>query len=202
MAFIPAENVMLITLSGTLYGGKIQNTLYFKKSNGSSFSQADFDLLADTVELWYFNNLVNSVSNQAGFNVITGYDLTSDSSPVYSQLATLVGNVPSSAAPASVAFSISFKTGNRGRSGRGRNYVPGVPESVITGNSVSSAYYNAVRDGYEALIALVAAQGFVWGVLSRYTNGAPRVQGLFQPITNVTFANSQVDSQRKRVVQT
>lgn len=201
MAFIPATNTLQIILQGVLFGGTIQNTLYFQKSGGGAFNQSDFDDLADLVELWYFNNLVNFLSDTANFNLIIGYDLTSENAPVYSQPATLVGNVGSTSLPANCAFSISFKTGNRGRSGRGRNFVPAVPEFYVTGNSLDSVYYNGVRDGYEALINLATAGGFVWGVLSRYTNGAPRAQGLFQPVTTVTYANAQVDSQRKRVTQ-
>lgn len=201
MAFIPSPNVMQIILQGTLYGSVIQNTLYFKKADSSAFTQSDFATLASAVEGWYNANIVNVLSDDVGFNTILGYDQTSQSAPAYSQPATISGNVLNTSAPGNVAFSVSFKTGNRGRSGRGRNYVAGIPELYLTGNNTQAVFYNGILNGYTALISAAATAGFVWGVLSKYSNGVPRASGLFQPVTTVTIANVQVDSQRKRVTQ-
>mgnify|MGYP000349371394 CR=1 FL=1 len=200
MAFVPAANVLQVELLQTLHGSKIENTLYFRTST-PPWDDGAVDILNTTLETWWNANIKPSLSSDLAVTGIYCTDLTTQTSPTYERVLTTAGALGSDALPANNALSVSFKTLGRGRSSRGRNYVAGISELNMTGNSVQSSVATAIRDGYGALIAAVAASGFEWVVVSRYFNKAPRASALVQPITTVTIANVQIDSQRRRVKQ-
>jgi len=102
--------------------------------------------------------------------------------------------------PGSVAACISFRTGGRGRSTRGRNYVPGLSEDVVNGNDLDLTTLNNMVAAYELFMGGGTFPiAWTWGVLSRFFNLSPRVTGLFQPIIDVLSTTLTVESQRGRL---
>lgn len=200
MAFVPGPNVAQAELVYSLDGQVIENTLYFEASAGLDTALMG-TLASNLISLWTANFAPN-LSTAVSLTQVVVTDLTTDSSP-----AILVplspaesGEVDSPPLPNNVSLAISFKTAFRGRSSRGRNYVPCLCESQVVGNTVASLFASNIVAAYEEMLG---AGGFVtgleWGVFSRFSNGAPRTTGLFRPITAVTVFDLTVDSMRRRL---
>lgn len=198
MDFVPAQFVMQVELVGTLHAQVVENTLYVRRSTG--WNQTQWDILASIVEQ-LANDLSASLSQQLAWTRVDGTDLTSQTAPTYSTVFAnpITGNLSSPALPGSVAFCVSFRTAGRGRSSRGRNYVPGLAEDQVTGNSLSLAVISGLLASYSAFNAALPDESMEWGVLSRVSGGLPRSAGLFQPVTSVVATDINVDSQRRRL---
>jgi len=109
------------------------------------------------------------------------------------------GGDTSPAMPGNVTWCVSFRTNQRGRSSRGRNYIYGITEAVAAGNFIDTATANTWVGFYELMMSPTFAPDFAWSVLSRYTDGAARTSGLAIPITSVIATDYALDSQRRRL---
>jgi hypothetical protein len=103
-------------------------------------------------------------------------------------------------------FVVSFRTDLRGRSFRGRNYVIGLTEDMVDGNSLEAGVSEPWRLAYAHLGTLVADIDWTWVVVSRFSGVSgsppeptPRVAGVTTPITSVVVVDQFIDSQRRRL---
>jgi len=102
--------------------------------------------------------------------------------------------------PFNCAHCVSFRTANRGRSGRGRNYVMGLSDSEAAASAIQTTRLNLDVNAYAALVgAGTFVAGLQFCVVSRYSGGAPRSVALIQPITSVLSVDATIDSQRRRL---
>lgn len=117
----------------------------------------------------------------------------------------VAGTAPSAGQPLPSGCCIAVKksTATLGRAGRGRWYHPVLDTNGIFGgqDKVSGAFaaiiltqLNAFQTGVEAFIS-----GGEMGIVSYHLAGALRVAGLFSPITNWSFSDLNIDSQRRRL---
>jgi len=128
-------------------------------------------------------------------------DLTTATGPRVERAASDVGGVDSESAPNNVAACISFRTDQRGRSARGRNYIPGVPNANITLNTLDAAWMDNIQLLFADMIGPGAlAAGWEWVVVSRQTAGVLRPSGLAIPVTGAVFTTNTVRSMRSREV--
>lgn len=98
-----------------------------------------------------------------------------------------------------VSMCVTFQTARRGRSFRGRNYVPGLPQT----NLLDATHWNTSAVGfwtgvYDALSLDVAAGSWTPVVLSRQEGGVVLGTGVPTPITNYR-ANALITTQRRRL---
>lgn len=200
MAFIPASNVLMVEIRATFNGEELENTLYFSTPGGITTPKVEdlFDYLEDTwIPTW-----IAAMSDDFLVDEIYATDLTTATSPTYSRsiVPALEGPNTGGNLPGNVAVVVSFRTAGRGRSTRGRNYVGGLTEDKVTDNIFDLSTLNALVGFYELLMGGGAfPTDWVWGVLSRFINNAPRVSGLFQEIVDVLATDVIVDSQRGRL---
>lgn len=200
MPFVPALGVAQVELRCLQEGQRVENTLYFYL--GANPVDSDFEDLNAQIAIWWENAIAPLVVTTLSLVEIYTTDLSSQFAPTFSLTAGLPaqGENAGSALPNNNTLAISFRTNGRGRSSRGRNYLLGLSDAGITANEVDVAYAQQFVTAYNQLLPAggVITPG-IWGVLSRYTNGQPRAQGLFQPITNVVVTDYVVDSQRRRL---
>lgn len=199
MPFIPVPDVLQAELRYTLFGQRIENVLYF--AGGGRAGQAGMNTLALQLQAWWVAEIAPNLSVQLTLNEIYITDLQSESGETYSGIvaAGSQGQINDNALPGNVALCVSFRTAQRGRSFRGRNYVPGLAETSVAGNTVEAGVVNNLQAGYGALISTAAAAGFPWVVVSRYSGGDPRPVGLATNITGARVVDPFVDSQRRRL---
>jgi len=101
--------------------------------------------------------------------------------------------------PLNVALCATHYTGRTGRSRRGRNYIPGIGEGLVsTGDIILASGRNNIVNAYTALRTDLLASGLVQVVASFFTNGAPRVNGQGTAVST-TVVDQYSDSQRRRL---
>jgi len=99
------------------------------------------------------------------------------------------------------ALVTTLRTGNRGRSFRGRNYWPGLTiESLASdGESIVGTRVARQQAFVANLIAAIAAGGSqAMAVVSRHTGGHPRTTGIATDVQTID-TNDHIDTQRRRV---
>ena len=200
MAFIPAPNVLQARMRYNWGAQLIENTLYFVGSAGVTVALANS--LGAALVTWWNTNFKPITSNLMALDQVYISDLTANNSftVAYSTGLPLVGANATEALPFNVAYCVSFRTANRGRSGRGRNYVAGLTEAQQAASVIAAGTRTTIVTAYQGLVgAGTFVAGLQFCVVSRFTNNAPRVTALIQPITNVTTIDDILDSQRRRL---
>jgi len=206
MASVPVANTILAELIMGLGGELIENTLYFEMPTAPTVP--DLEALGVILRDWWGANVAPELSNAVSLIRIELTDLTGPTGPAVSFTAGLPDpglNVGEPAA-SNVAPAISFRTGSRGRSFRGRNFISGIPEAGISGNIVAGVVLDNLTDAYNQLAVDTLAGGFTWVVVSRFSgvdpvthDPIPRVAGVTTPILSAEFTDNVVDSQRRRL---
>lgn len=200
MAFIPAPQTIQAEMRFLASTQKVENVLYFQASAG--VTPALMTTLGNALVTWWNANLKTHVSTAVSLNEVYLTDLSTETSPTVSYVTGLpsAGGNASESMPFNVSLCISFRTANRGRSGRGRNYAIGLTEGDVAGNSVLSGFTTPLTTAYTALIgAGTFVAGLQFCVVSRRFHKADRTIALVQPVTSVVLVDTVVDSQRRRL---
>ena len=200
MPFIPVADTVEVELFQMLHGQKIENTQYWRKIGGSSV--ADATDLWNSLLIWWSTSFSIQLSNQLTLLGAKITDLSSETSYAVEFAAPAphpAGHSVSFGLPGNVALVASFRTNSRGRSYRGRNFVAGLPEDGVDGNTVQTSVVNALQASYAALLSDFAPSGWEWVVASRFHNKLPRVAGIATAITSVIVVDPYIDSQRRRL---
>lgn len=206
MPFVPVPATLQVDVIYLLEGQRVENTLYFERGDGWDLAEIEsflfnlYTLIAD--------DLLPFLSAAIQLVEVIGRLLDAASSIGASFIPPTPpsGGVSGNSAPNNVTYTISFKTGLTGRSFRGRNYVPGLPGSAVTGNTISPTTRAGLLAFYSSLIAFAESEGATWVVVSRYSgvdpvtkDPIPRVTGVTTPISAVGTFDATVDSQRRRL---
>lgn len=200
MAFIPVPDTAEVEVIMELYGQRVENTLYFFKAGGHEAE--DLVALGSSIIDWWIERYAAFATSDVQLLEVIVTDLSSDTAPSIAvpAPASTFGEAEPPSAPGNVTFTITFRTAERGRSARGRNYVVGIGESQITGNDVGATYRNLVSLAYNDLLSPgVQPDGEIWSVVSRQQDNIPLSVGVHRTITSTGFADSAIDSQRRRL---
>lgn len=198
MAFIEVPNVAQVNVRMGAFGQRIENTLYFDHSG--AISQEQLDDLCEYVAEWWYVKYRPLVTAEVSLLEVYGVDLTADDGIVSTSLlhAGAIGTTAGNAVPLNAAFCVTFVTSARGRSGRGRNYISGLSEAIVSGNALDATAATNMVAAYQDLID-TPATGWIWSVVSRYEDGAARDPGIAREILNVKYTDLFIDSQRRRL---
>jgi len=199
MAFIPVPDVAQFNIRGTLDNQRIENPLYFRNVN--TWDVEGLEAAAGLVADWFEDNILPIVTTDYVLREVYAIDLTTENSgsATHTVAASTQGLDASPALPNNVAICVSFRTAQRGRSFRGRNYIAGLTEGDVTGNTIAAAQSSALVTAYGQLFSLFPPGGAFWVVVSRFTANLPRTVGISTPVTSVLIVDSTVDSQRRRL---
>jgi hypothetical protein len=199
MAFQPAPSILQTTLEGRMDNQLTINDLFWFSSG--AITPSSVNSLLTNLFNWLNTSLSPLLSRDMAYTRIRAVDLSSAIGLALETPAPFAGGVDVEAAPNNVAACVSLRTAQRGRSGRGRNFIPGIPNSVITLNTLDPTF---ITDLVNAYATLPGAGGFTAGwelvVLSRVTGGVPRAAGIGIPVTDVTMVGNSVRSMRSREI--
>lgn len=199
MPFVPNGNVAEAHLRYLIDLEECENTLYF--STVETVGIAELENLADYLSGWWATNIAPLLSTAIVYRETYVVSLASPTAPGVVSLSEAgeQGDVTGVRLPNESAPCISFRSLTRGRSGRGRNYLPPPAQAQMAdANNISVALANAYTAAYEELITTPPPDSWQWIVYSRYTAGAPRATGVAYPVVAVGFVDRKIDSQRKR----
>lgn len=206
MPFVPVENTALVEIRMLSQGQQVENTLWFELA--TEIDSVSLGALLDAVHLWWSSDIAPLTSSRVEVTEYVGTDQTTATAIQVSlpgDVTDVGGNTPN-AMPLGTTFVVSFRTNLRGRSFRGRNYVVGLTEDQVDGNSLEAGVGELWRAAYENLIGVAAGVDWSWVVASRFSGVSgspptptPRVAGLTTPVTSVVVVDDFIDSQRRRL---
>ena len=200
MAYQPVPNVAQCQMVGTVDGQVTINDIFFEISGGG-ITSANLGTLAGAVALWFSSTLAPLLSDDWSAQRVIATDLTTATGPRVDVGAAAPGGVSGEAVPNNVAACVSFRSGSRGRSARGRNYVPGIPGTLVTLNTLDPTFINDLVTAYQGLMgAGTFLAGWQWVIVSRVTAGALRPTGVALPVLNVLMVGDSVRSMRSREI--
>src|ERR1044071_4448186 len=178
MAFQAVPNVAQTRIEGVVDSQLTINDLYWEISGGG-INAVNLATLVGAVVNWTQTQLCPLLSDDWTAVRVVGIDLTTQTGPEVEGIVNTVGGVSGEANPNNVAACISFRTAQRGRSFRGRNFVPAIPGSVVTLNTLDPSFMADLDTAYGNLMgAGVFTAGWQWGVVSRVSGGVPRANGI------------------------
>jgi hypothetical protein len=173
----------------------------YHAEQGTAWEEGDLMSLATIVYTWWSTTLFGQLSN-----VITGLraeakglDALDSPQAIYSPGVLVTGGVAQPAVENQVAIAIKHNTATGGRSGRGRSFIPGLPQTAkVTPNRIALGVMSALTSAFDDLDTAIVAGGYAPVVLSRIHDNAARSVGVGFPITSHSYTDNIVDSQRRR----
>lgn len=199
MAFIPVPDVVQVDLVYTLDTQIIENVLHYKPV-GLPVVDSMVELGEELISWWSTTGKVQCPDEVSLINVKVT-DLATNFAPSINVGTGLpiAGTLSGAPLPNNCSLCVTKRTVFRGRSFRGRIYHPALTETDVTANAVSAGRVNAIIAAYEDLMFFTLVED-TWslGVVSRYSEGEPRVEGIFTPVVALT-TDGMVDSQRRRL---
>lgn len=200
MAFQPVPNTVKAELTFLQDSVPLQNVFHF--SRAGSPTQAQMEDLADALKTWVEGTYQ---INQASTCLFQGVTLTrlESQNDIQVQLAGngFGGDDGSGAMPSNVTKAFTLRSGLTGRSARGRFFFCGIANGDITPDRdhVGATWVDDVVDALEALKLVVEALGWIWTIVSRYTNNAQRSAGVTFPVQSFGVSDLTTDSARFRM---
>lgn len=198
MAFIPVpDGIMAVVEFGTTTV-RWSNTLWFEHADVTA---AELVNLANSIMLNLETDYVPLMNSNFYIYKVTCYDMSSETGPVGVSTRTAVaGSVAESPSPINGAMVLTLYTGGRGRSSRGRLFLTGWSEESVGAVAISNVdLIDDVTEFFEGFITAMATIGYPWSVCSRYSNKAPRANGILQTILTVNVRKAELGSQRRRI---
>lgn len=206
MPFVPVPNTVLAEIRMLFSSQKIENTLWFDL--GVTPAPTDMLALANGLSSWWINEYAPLVSIGVQLREVVVTDMSSATGPQvsFSPATPAFGANTSAVKPSNAAATVSFRTASRGRSFRGRNYIPGLTQDTLNGDTLQTAFMNDAVDAYEQLLPAGTAEIVgTWVIASRFhgvdsdKKPIPRTTGIATPVTSVVIVDNVVDSQRRRL---
>lgn len=211
MAFIPATNVAHVQFVGETDGQETVNDLYFI-STAPPITAVGLAALSVALDSWYGTQIRPLLSETWSYDFTRSRDLTSQNSFVDTNVNTRgAGGVTGEQAPNNVSANITLSTGLAGRNMHGSNRIPGIPNSVVTLNTLDETFLSDILTAYDLLLApsTTLPGGWTWVWVSFFSGSfidvdgkkkpSPRAAGVTHEIFDLYFTDAFVDSQKSRL---
>lgn len=199
MPFVPNSACAMVELVQSMHSQVIENTLYFDL--GVVPGVIELTDIATIVRDWWLGHIRDKISSAVSLTSVRATSLQSETAPGVEITASLpaAGLITASPSlPANVTGCITFVTALRGRSFRGRNYIPGLTEAMVTNSTIDNLTVADFVSGYEELLIDLSTEPYDWVVYSRFTANAPRAIGVMTDVVSCKM-DQTVDSQRRRL---
>ena len=199
MPYIPVPNTAQLEMVYSWDGQVVQNVLHYVKA--SPWDIAQLEALSDVCIAKFGTALDSILPTTLTLIQVRAIDMSSETAEVYTNTAglPLAGTNVSPSMPNNVALCITKRTALRGRSYRGRIYHPGLVDAYVTNSTVNSDAVTGIITAWNAYLTHdIGEDDANLCVVSRYTNGNPRSEGVANLVTNLT-SDGKVDSQRRRL---
>ena len=199
MAFIPTPNGLKAFLHMDLDVGPVGMTFWAFTPDPTDPVQRSN--LASKLNNWVYTYLKTNVSSVVSFTGVEVSDQSSATGGVTNLpfSPVIFGTLTNNVLPGNTAFVTTLQTSGRGRSLRGRSFLPGLTEAqTFDPRNWTATTVADIQAAYVGLLALVNVAGQFLAVASHRTGGAPRTAGVLTPVQTVR-ANARIGSQRRRV---
>lgn len=199
MTFVSADKTVKVDVIYVLDSQRCIMTSHWKKP--TTVTEENLQDMADTMGTWWAANVLPFQSNVPVLQRVEVFDLSYYGAPMRSSADILTaGGVSSASVPNGSAVCITKRTDLRGRSYRGRMYLPGWPTTKVDSpTTINGAWLAELVGNFADWLVPSLFEGFTAGVLSYFFNGAQRSTPEFTPISAIS-ADTSIDSQRRRLL--
>lgn len=206
MPFVPVADTLLVETVFELDGQIVENTSYFENPTGWTVESVAAFL--DDVRVLIAEELMPLLSGVTQLVRLVGtlLDAVDALSFVLNVTPPVSGGGGGTPLPNNSTYTITFQTAGRGRSNRGRNYIPGLStNSRASTNVIDPTFRTGALAFYSALMALAVTHDATMVVVSRFSGvdsdhkPIPRVAGVTSVITGFGTADTKLDAQRRRL---
>jgi len=158
-------------------------------------------LVADSIFDSWDTDMMPEISNAYQLLKVTSYDLRTEDGPVVVTTQTPVtGGKTDPSAAINACMVMTMRTGGRGRSRRGRNYLSGFTEAQAGGQGFASqALATTMEDAYVDLHNLLDGLSVDLVIVQRWLNKQLLATPLLHSITQFEVRNLNFGSQRRRI---
>jgi len=201
MAFIPLPYGIKLEFSFNKDGQVCVNVFWCTKSSPVAVTSTDLDNALAAMRTWWSNYRSNVTTS----TILTGLLATDWSVEDGIQSTDLAPPTPGGLLGGAnvannVTMALSFVTGRRGRSRRGRAYLVGLGAAdFASANVLNVSAASDIANAYQAYKTALNGYNLVPVVASFETAGAARTVGQATAITKVGFTDGFVDSMRRRL---
>ena len=199
MAFVPAPNTIQCDVLFMYFGQRVENVLHVQVPGG--VDAATIDSTAEEVRDWVQASLLPLLVPAVSFIGVEAKNLSIEAggTAFAAAIPPVLGGSVGDGMPGGTAFVVTLKTAQTGRSFRGRKFVFGLNRSQIVGNQIGASYAADIVDAFNDLIAVLAAVSKLLVIVSRIQDKIKLTTAEVTPVTIASFADLDVDSQRRRL---
>lgn len=203
MATQPCPNIAQAQLQFYSDNELIEHSLYFEKDTG--WTSGSITALAAEVGTQWATTVMPDYPEEVALYRCIATDLTSleGSRAVYELPVPAAGSIIGGPTPNNVCFAMQLGTGSRGRGKQGRLFIGPLARADVTADKWLEARAEATATDIQSVATAVEAAlpGANWVVLSRYSGGVKRANGIGLPVLSVGYSNLLTDSQKDRLPQ-
>lgn len=199
MPFIPAANTVQVELFFQWNTQRCENVFYFEA--GTVPNLLDMPSLLDQCRLAWSNNLRALIAPTVSLVEMKATDLSAQTGFVHQTSVGLPmsGTSASASLPNNCSLVMTKRTALRGRSFRGRTYIIGLTEALVTDNIVVNTFVTAATTWLTSMSDItVGSNHYFHAIVSRQNGGVARNNAVVQRITGIT-SDGSIDSQRRRL---
>lgn len=197
MPFVPTPNsVEAVIQYGIVGETPMSNSLWFSRP---SFDLSEMEDLANAVSAVWRAGVLGLLSSNIQFNQIEVIDQRTVGAP--SVISTVgagqAGGTGPTLANTRGALVVTFRTQDRGRFARGRNYVRGFDEAAMGAQEIAQNIADGVLATYRDILLLQPPVGWTSVVRSKQENGVALDPAKTRAITEVLVRSVIMGSQRR-----
>lgn len=196
MPFQPCPNTIEVNLQQLTWKNEtIENIFHVYLANATALSQGNTDTLSAAIA-GSIDDIKAYIFSGNSFERIIATDIRTEGAAQYVSTSgfPVAGTSGADPLPGQNALLVSWFTGFRGKSGRGRSYFGGLTEAAITSGVATPGLVTAAEEMADDLINDL---NMPLGVLSRFKDGSERAEGVIELVQARKVA-TQIATQRRR----
>jgi hypothetical protein len=200
MPFVPAPNIVEVQFRQSLEGSQTMNRIHINVLETPT-SAIILSILGN-LKSWWEDNVEDLVSSNLELREMYGKSLETQPGPeaTFSSGLPLAGTITTEPLPANCSLAVSLRSGETGRSSRGRWFWQGFTESQASGSTVSGGVVASIDAAMTNLKSVIDGLGYVWVIVSYFHDNAPRVGGpVYFAVNDILIVDDVIDSQRRRL---
>jgi hypothetical protein len=200
MAFQSVPETAEVFVEYSQNGVSMGNSFYFRKTGGYTLS--DLEDLADDMDSWVATEWLPLLSQDVSYArcVVRGLENEEDYVTENND-GVGAGGIAVAGLPNNVTFAFKRLSGFTGRSARGRVYMTGIGTSFLTAdeNIMNGTKLLNLLAVLAEIVNYVITHGWVEVIVSRYHEGMKRTTAQTLAVSEWSYSNSKVDTQRRRL---
>lgn len=203
MPFQRVPDSAAVDILWSYLGKTYENAPTFRK-NGGLYTEEDLLTLAGVVDSWVDATLkpLTNIAFTYLRTEVRGLDSEFDYLKI-DDTSTGLGTATGTVIPPNATFCLKLSSAFTGRSARGRWYTIGNSDAQLNSGdklTFNVTYRSAIVAALGTLKDNAALMGWSWIIASRFHNGVKRSEAITFTVQNITYVNTDVDSQRRRLI--